>query len=75
MFAGGGAMGWMSGAREAWTLSRPFWTSQRERLSLLLLVVVTVLTLATVWLNVQFSNWNNAFYNALQAHDLAAFWH
>jgi putative ATP-binding cassette transporter len=65
----------MSGAREAWTLSRPFWTSQRERLSLLLLVVVTVLTLATVWLNVQFSNWNNAFYNALQAHDLGAFWH
>lgn len=69
------ATGWRSGAREAWALAKPFWASRGERLSLLLLAAVTVLTLATVWLNVQFSNWNNAFYDALQARNLAAFWH
>ncbi len=38
------------------------------------LASVIALTLGAVWLNVQFSNWNNSFYNTLQNHDLPGFW-
>jgi putative ATP-binding cassette transporter len=59
---------------DAWTLARPFWASKQERRAWLLLASVIALTLGSVWLNVQFSNWNNSFYNTLQNHDLPGFW-
>lgn len=59
---------------EAWALTRPFWRDRRERRAWLLLASVIALTLGSVWLTVQFSNWNNSFYNTLQNHDLAGFW-
>lgn len=59
---------------EAWALSRPFWAEKQERRAWLLLASVIALTLGSVWLNVQFSNWNNSFYNTLQNHDLPGFW-
>lgn len=59
---------------DAWALARPFWADKQERRAWLLLAAVIVLTLGAVWLNVQFSNWNNSFYNTLQNHDLAGFW-
>ena len=40
----------------------------------MLLATVVTLTLVTVALNVRFSAWNSDFYDALQAHNLAAFW-
>lgn len=67
--------GWRQGLREAWALAAPFWRDRAERRSWALLVAVVVLTLAAVALNVRFSSWNSAFYDALQAHDLKAFWH
>jgi putative ATP-binding cassette transporter len=66
--------GWRRGLAEAWALAWPFWRERSERRSLALLATVVVLTLGTVALNVRFSSWNNDFYNALQAHDLQAFW-
>ena len=40
----------------------------------LLLGAVVALTLAMVYMNVQFNYWNNDFYNALQEKDKASFW-
>ena len=58
-----------------WALAHPFWRAPGERRAWLLLATVIVLTLGTVWINVLFSNWNNRFYDTLQNHDLAGFWH
>lgn len=59
---------------DAWALARPFWADKQERRAWLLLAAVIALTLSSVWLNVQFSSWNNSFYNTLQNHDLPGFW-
>jgi putative ATP-binding cassette transporter len=63
------------GLRSAWRLAQPFWQDRRERGAWALLAAVVFLTLGSVWLNVRFSDWNNRFYDALQNHDLHAFWH
>lgn len=63
-----------AGLREAWSLARPFWRDRGERGAWALLAAVVSLTLAAVWLNVRFSDWNNRFYDTLQNHDLAGFW-
>ncbi len=57
-----------------WRLAVPFWTAGSERRAVLLAAAIVALTLGSVALAVQFSTWNNDFYNALQAHDLVAFW-
>lgn len=71
---GGAAAGMRRILGDAWALASPFWADRRERRSWLLLASVVLLTLGVVWLNVQFSNWNNSFYNTLQNHDLPGFW-
>ena len=63
---------WRDGLRDAWSLAAPFW--RHDRLGWWQLAVTVSLTLAIVWLNVQFSNWNNTFYDALQARNLPVFW-
>ena len=63
---------WRDGLRDAWTLAAPFWRQDRRGWWQLALTVA--LTLAIVWLNVRFSEWNNTFYDALQARDLPVFW-
>jgi putative ATP-binding cassette transporter len=60
---------------DAWRLARPFWTASDQGRARVLLAAVVALTLAGVWLNVRFSAWNNAFYDALQGHDRSAFGH
>ncbi|MGE5339565.1 MAG: ABC transporter ATP-binding protein/permease [Gemmatimonadota bacterium] len=59
---------------DGWALASPFWRARGERRGWLLLASVVALTLGIVWLNVQFSNWNNRFYDTLQNHDLPGFW-
>ena len=63
------------GVRDAWALAAPFWRDRAERDAWGLLGAVVSLSLAVVWLNVRFSQWNNRFYNTLQNHELTAFWH
>lgn len=63
---------WRDGLRDAWSLAAPFW--RHDRRGWWQLAVTVALTLAIVWLNVRFSEWNNTFYDALQARDLAVFW-
>ncbi|MEO8156646.1 MAG: ABC transporter ATP-binding protein/permease [Betaproteobacteria bacterium] len=60
--------------RDTWRLIKPFWTSEERFMAWILLGTVIGLTLAMVYMNVQFNYWNNDFYNALQEKDKAAFW-
>jgi hypothetical protein len=60
--------------RDTWRLIKPYWTSEERFMAWLLLGAVIVLTLAMVYMNVQFNYWNNDFYNALQEKDKASFW-
>jgi putative ATP-binding cassette transporter len=59
--------------RDAWRLARPYWASQERRIAWLLLVAVIGLNLGQVGLSVLFNYWRNAFYNAIQNYDEAAF--
>jgi vitamin B12/bleomycin/antimicrobial peptide transport system ATP-binding/permease protein len=59
---------------DTWTLIRPYWSSEDRWAGRSLLLLVIGLTLGLVYLNVLFNRWNNAFYNALQDKDYAAFW-
>jgi len=60
--------------RDTWRLIKPYWTSEERFMAWLLLGAVIALTLAMVYMNVQFNYWNNDFYNALQEKDKASFW-
>jgi putative ATP-binding cassette transporter len=60
--------------RDVWRLIKPYWTSEERFTAWLLLAAVIGLTLAMVYMNVQFNSWYNDFYNALQEKDKAAFW-
>lgn len=61
--------------RDLWALTRPYWFSEERWVARGLLAVIVGLNLALVYLNVLFNEWNNLFYNALQNHDVGAFWH
>lgn len=60
--------------RDVWRLIKPYWTSEERFSAWLLLAAVIGLTLAMVYMNVQFNSWYNDFYNALQEKDKSAFW-
>jgi putative ATP-binding cassette transporter len=60
--------------RDAWRLIKPYWTSDERFTAWLLIGTVVALTLAMVYMNVQFNDWYNSFYNALQEKDKASFW-
>lgn len=49
-----------------WSLIRPYWVSEDRWRARLLFISITLLTLATVWVNVRLNGWNGEFYNALQ---------
>lgn len=70
--SGADSPSWRDGLRDAWSLTAPFWRTQRT--AWWQLATVVALTLAIVWVNVRFSAWNNSFYDALQARDLKVFW-
>ena len=52
--------------RDIWRLITPYWTSKEKFGAWFLLAAVIGLTLAMVYMSVQFNYWNNDFYNALQ---------
>jgi vitamin B12/bleomycin/antimicrobial peptide transport system ATP-binding/permease protein len=76
--------------RDFWTLFKPFWfsrdrtviqfgrihfTTSERMVARLLLFVVVALTLSMVYMEVQFNEWQNLFYNSLQDKDKAQFYH
>lgn len=52
-----------------WQLVKPFWLSKERLPSVGLLIVIISMTFGSVWLSVQFNQWNGDFYNALQQLD------
>jgi putative ATP-binding cassette transporter len=58
---------------KAWSIIRPYWSSEDRWAAWGLLVVVLGLTLGMVHISVLFSHWNNAFFSALQNKDQTAF--
>lgn len=60
-------------ARGTWTLTRPYWASEERWQAWLLLLVLMATNVGLVYLNVLFSQWNKAFYNALQDRNNAVF--
>jgi len=52
--------------RALWQLVRPYWFSEEKWSARLLLAAIIVLTLGTVWINVEINQWQNAFFNSLQ---------
>src|SRR5919204_6852930 len=56
-----------------WALAKPYWVSEQRKKGLALLAAVIGLSLALVWLEVQFNTWNKNFYNALEQKDQPEF--
>ncbi len=56
-----------------WALAKPYWVSRERGKGLTLLATVVGLTLAIVWMEVQFNTWNREFYNTFEARDQAEF--
>jgi vitamin B12/bleomycin/antimicrobial peptide transport system ATP-binding/permease protein len=63
------------GLRDAWRLSRPYWTSEEKWSAWGLLLATIALNLGNVYINVRLNEWRNAFYNALQKLDAHEFFH
>jgi vitamin B12/bleomycin/antimicrobial peptide transport system ATP-binding/permease protein len=59
--------------RDTWGLIKPYWSSEERYSAWLLLAAVIGLTLAMVFMNVQFNSWYNDFYNALQERNKEEF--
>jgi putative ATP-binding cassette transporter len=66
--AAGGAF-----AGRAWALAGPYWRSEERWRARAMLVVIVALTLALVFLNVLYNNWNRDFFEALQNKDFGSF--
>ena len=64
-----------SSLRDAWRMVKPYWSSEERWSAWGLLILVTALNLATVYLTVRFNYWYNDFYDALQQYDWTAFFH
>lgn len=59
--------------RDLWALIHPYWKSEEKGSAWGLLIGVIALTLALVYMEVQFNQWNNAFFNSLQNKSQADF--
>ena len=58
-----------------WALAKPYWVSEQRTKGLALLLAVVGLSLGLVYLQVQFTNWNRDFFNALEKKEQPEFVH
>jgi len=56
-----------------WALTKPYWVSGERAKAFTLLATVVGLALMAVYMEVQFNQWNNDFYNTLQNKDQPEF--
>jgi putative ATP-binding cassette transporter len=63
-----------STARKVWALAAPYFRSEERWKARGLLLAIVLLNLGTVYMAVQFNEWNRLFYDALQNKDQAVFW-
>ncbi|MDE3021775.1 MAG: ABC transporter ATP-binding protein/permease [Pseudomonadota bacterium] len=59
--------------RALWQLTIPYWRSGEKWFARGMLAFIVGMNLAIVYVNVLLNDWNNDFYNALQAHNKTAF--
>lgn len=57
-----------------WALAKPYWVSEGRRKGVLLLLSVVGFTLALVWAEVQFNDWNKGFYDTFEHKDRLGFY-
>jgi putative ATP-binding cassette transporter len=60
--------------RDVWRLIKPYWSSEERLSAWILLISVVGLTLGMVYMSVQFNEWYNVFYNAIQEKNVDVFW-
>ena len=56
-----------------WQLIKPYWVSEEKVSAWTRLIAIIALTLAGVYINVLFNEWNRVFYDALQNRNYAVF--
>jgi putative ATP-binding cassette transporter len=59
--------------KAAWSLTKPYWTSDEKWSAWALLLGIIGLNLGTVYITVLINEWNNAYYNALQELNVQKF--
>lgn len=59
--------------KESWKFIVPYWKSAEKYKALGILVLILLLTLATIGISVRLTYWTQAFYTALEKHDYARF--
>ena len=57
-----------------WALAKPYWVSGARRKGVILLCSVVGFTLALVWVEVQFNDWNKGFYDTFEHKDRLGFY-
>jgi putative ATP-binding cassette transporter len=61
--------------RDAWELTKPYWTSDERWTALALLVAIVALNLFQVYLSVWLNEWRGVFFDALQEYNEPVFVH
>lgn len=61
-------------AGTVWKLTKAYWKSEERWWARGILAVVVALSLGQVYMLVRLNQWNNEFYNSLQAYDYPSFW-
>jgi putative ATP-binding cassette transporter len=61
--------------RDLWRVTKPYWTSEEKWSAWGLLLSVIGLNVGNVYISVRINEWNNSFYNALQAFNGKEFFH
>jgi vitamin B12/bleomycin/antimicrobial peptide transport system ATP-binding/permease protein len=59
--------------KAAWSLTKPYWTSDEKWSAWALLLAIITLNLGTVYITVLINEWNNAFFDALQESNFQKF--
>ncbi len=65
----------ITGFAEAWSLAKPYFSSEERWVAFFLLGAIIALNLIMVGLNVVLTYWQNLFFNAIQTYDATAAWH
>jgi vitamin B12/bleomycin/antimicrobial peptide transport system ATP-binding/permease protein len=61
--------------RDAWELTKPYWSSEERRSAWVLLGAIVALNLFQVYLQIWLIEWRGLFFNALQRYNEPVFWH
>ncbi len=59
--------------RDVWRLIKPYWLSEEKWRAWGMLGLIIFLSLTTIYITVQFNEWNRVFYDALQNKDYVVF--